>query len=350
MQGRSDSHHPPFDTVPLREWLRHNVPMSVSTLEVRRFENGQSNPTYLLDLGGRKLVLRRKPAGLLLPSAHAIEREFRIMRALSTTGIPVPECIALCEDATVIGSAFYVMQFVEGRIFDDPSLPSLSREERAAVYAEMNRVIASLHALDPNTLGLGDYGRFGAYIQRQVQRWTAQYRASQTEEIAAMERLITWLPLHIPPHDETRIVHGDFRLDNVIFAPHEPRIVAVLDWELSTLGHPLADFAYHCLPWYRRSDNQQGLEKLDLQSLGLPTVGDYLTAYCSRLGREVLSPHHWEFYVIFNMFRAVGILQGVAKRALQGNASSPRAAEVGGGARPLAESAWRRVEALGTVT
>jgi aminoglycoside phosphotransferase (APT) family kinase protein len=321
--------------------------MGVPALEVRRFQNGQSNPTYLLDLGEHKLVLRRKPTGLLLPSAHAIEREFRIMRALCASGIPVPECIALCDDPTVIGSAFYVMQFVEGRILADPSLPSLPREERAMVYAEMNRVIAALHSLDPNALGLADYGRSGAYIQRQVQRWTAQYRASQTEDIAAMEQLITWLPLHIPPDDETRIVHGDFRLDNVIFAAHEPRIVAVLDWELSTLGHPLADFAYHCLPWYRTSNNQQGLERLDLQGLGLPTASEYLSAYCSRLGRAVLSPHHWEFYIIFNMFRAVGILQGVAKRALQGNASSTRAAEVGSDARPLAESAWRRVEAMG---
>ncbi len=268
------------------------------------------------------------------------------MRALAGTGIPVPGCVALCEDPAVIGSAFYVMQYVEGRIFSDPALACLPREARAAVYGEMNRVIAALHSLDPNTLGLADYGRSGAYIQRQVQRWTAQYRASQTEDIPAMERLIAWLPLHIPPDDETRIVHGDFRLDNVIFDAHEPRIVAVLDWELSTLGHPLADFAYHCLPWYRGSNRQQGLESLDPHALGVPTVSEYLAAYCARLGREALPPDHWEYYIIFNMFRLVGILQGVAKRALQGNASSAEAAVVGTEARPLAESAWGRVVAM----
>lgn len=269
------------------------------------------------------------------------------MRALASTGVPVPQCVALCEDPTVIGSAFFVMQYIEGRIFSDPTLPSLPREARSAVYAEMNRVIAALHSIEPNTLGLADYGRFGGYIQRQVQRWTAQYRASQTEDIAAMERLITWLPLHIPPDDETRIVHGDFRLDNLIFDTHEPRILAVLDWELSTLGHPLADFAYHCLPWYRGSDSGQGLESVDLQALGVPTVREYLAAYCARLGREVLEPRYWEFYIIFNMFRLVGILQGVAKRALQGNASSVQAAMVGSEARPLAENAWRRIEGMG---
>jgi aminoglycoside phosphotransferase (APT) family kinase protein len=314
---------------------------------VRRFEGGQSNPTYLLDFGERKLVLRRKPPGSLLPSAHAIEREFRIMRTLASTGVPVPQCVALCEDPTVIGSAFFVMQYIEGRIFNDPTLASLPREARSAVYAEMNRVIATLHSIDPDTLGLADYGRSGAYIQRQVQRWTAQYRASQTEDIAAMEQLITWLPLHIPPGDETRIVHGDFRLDNLIFDMYEPRIVAVLDWELSTLGHPLSDFAYHCLPWYRGSESSQGLASVDLQALGLPTVSEYLATYCARLGREVLEPRHWEFYIIFNMFRLAGILQGVAKRALQGNASSEQAAEHGSEARPLAESAWRRIEGMG---
>jgi len=316
-------------------------------IAITQFEGGQSNPTYLLEAGNRKLVLRRKPPGTLLPSAHAVDREFRIMRALAATNVPVPQCLALCEDPSVIGSAFYVMEYVEGRILRDPALPSVPREARAAIYAEMNRVIAELHSLDPNTLGLGDYGRFGNYIQRQVQRWTSQYRASQTEEIPAMERLIAWLPLHIPPGDETRIVHGDFRLDNVIFHPHEPRILAVIDWELSTLGHPLADFAYHCLSWYRSPDTNQGLHGLDLEALGVPAVRGYLAAYCARLGREVLAPDHWEYYIVFNMFRLVGILQGVAARAIQGNASSAEAAALGSGARPLAEEAWRRVEALG---
>ena len=336
-----------FDAGRLWEWLRPFISDATRAVPVAQFESGQSNPTYLIDVGTRKLVLRRKPPGTLLPSAHAVDREFRIMRALAATRVPVPRCLALCEDPSVIGSAFYVMEYVEGRIFRDPALPSVSRAERGPIYAEMNRVIAELHSLDPDTLGLADYGRAGNYIERQVQRWTKQYRASQTEDIPAMDRLIEWLPLHIPPGDETRIVHGDFRLDNVIFDPHEPCIRAVLDWELSTLGHPLADFAYHCLIWYRTPHMQQGLLGLDLEALALPPVRDYLAAYCSRLGREVVTPREWEYYIVFNMFRLVGILQGVAARAIQGNASSGQAAMLGSGARPLAEEAWRRVEALG---
>ena len=336
-----------FDAGRLWEWLRPFISDATRAVPVAQFDSGQSNPTYLIDVGTRKLVLRRKPPGTLLPSAHAVDREFRIMRALAATRVPVPRCLALCEDPSVIGSAFYVMEYVEGRIFRDPALPSVSRAERGPIYAEMNRVIAELHSLDPDTLGLADYGRAGNYIERQVQRWTKQYRASQTEDIPAMDRLIEWLPLHIPPADETRIVHGDFRLDNVIFDPHEPCIRAVLDWELSTLGHPLADFAYHCLIWYRTPHMQQGLLGLDLEALALPPVRDYLAAYCSRLGREVVTPREWEYYIVFNMFRLVGILQGVAARAIQGNASSGQAAMLGSGARPLAEEAWRRVEALG---
>ena len=336
-----------FDAGRLWEWLRPFISDASRAVPVAQFDNGQSNPTYLIDVGTRKLVLRRKPPGTLLPSAHAVDREFRIMRALAATRVPVPRCLALCEDPSVIGSAFYVMEYVEGRIFRDPALPSVSRTERGPIYAEMNRVIAELHSIDPNSLGLADYGRAGNYIERQVQRWTKQYRASQTEDIPAMDRLIEWLPLHIPPADETRIVHGDFRLDNVIFDPHEPCIRAVLDWELSTLGHPLADFAYHCLIWYRTPHMQQGLLGLDLEALALPPVRDYLAAYCSRLGREVVTPREWEYYIVFNMFRLVGILQGVAARAIQGNASSGQAAMLGSGARPLAEEAWRRVEALG---
>jgi aminoglycoside phosphotransferase (APT) family kinase protein len=337
-----------FDVDRLRDWLRsHVADFSGGEIAVRQFEGGQSNPTYLLDVGGRKLVLRRKPLGTLLPSAHAVDREFRVMRALAGTDVPVPRVLALCEDPSAIGSAFYVMDYVEGRIFSDPTLASLPLGARAAIYAEMNRVIAELHSVHPEELGLGDYGRSGNYIERQVQRWTKQYRASQTADVPAMERLIEWLPLHIPPGDETRIVHGDFRLDNLIFHPREPRILAVLDWELSTLGHPLADFAYHCLCWYRSPDTQQGLLGLDLEARGVPWVHDYLAQYCQRVGREMVAPHHWEFYIVFNMFRLVGILQGVAARALQGNASSAEAAIHGSRARPLAEEAWGRVQAMG---
>jgi aminoglycoside phosphotransferase (APT) family kinase protein len=336
-----------FDVERLSAWLRSHLGGLGDVCAVSQFEGGQSNPTYLVDVGDRKLVLRRKPPGNLLPSAHAVEREFRIMRALVDTGVPVPNCLALCEDPEVIGSAFFIMEYVEGRIFWDPALASLPKDTRAEIYAEMNRVIAKLHSLDPVALGVGDYGRPGGYIQRQVQRWTTQYRAAQTEDIPAMERLIEWLPLHIPPGDETRIVHGDFRLDNMIFHPHEPRILAVIDWELSTLGHPLADFAYHCLAWYRNPDTKRGLQGLDLGAIGVPSVEDYLAAYCKRLGREVLAREHWEYYIVFNMFRSVGILQGIAKRALQGNASSVEAEQHGRAARPLAEQAWRRVETLG---
>jgi aminoglycoside phosphotransferase (APT) family kinase protein len=336
-----------FDEGRLWEWLRPFVSDATRAIAVAQFESGQSNPTYLIDGGIRKFVLRRKPPGILLPSAHAVEREFRIMRALAATRVPVPRCLALCEDPAVIGSAFYVMEYVEGRIFADPTLPSLPPAGRGPIYTEMNRVMAELHSLDPDEIGLADYGRAGNYIERQVQRWTKQYRASQTEDIPAVDRLIEWLPLHIPPGDETRIVHGDFRLDNVIFDPHEPRILAVLDWELSTLGHPLADFAYHCLVWYRNPATRQGLAGLDLAALALPAVRAYLGEYCRRLGRDVVPPHEWEYYIVFNMFRLVGILQGVAARAIQGNASSREAAVLGSGARPLAEEAWRRVEDLG---
>jgi aminoglycoside phosphotransferase (APT) family kinase protein len=321
------------------------VPDATRAVPLAQFDAGQSNPTYLIDAGSRRLVLRRKPPGALLPSAHAVEREFRILRALADSSVPVPHALALCEDPEVIGSAFYVMEYVEGRIFRDPTLPAVPRQERAAIYAEMNRVIAELHSIDPDAVGLGDYGRAGGYIERQVQRWTRQYRASQTEVIPAMDRLIEWLPQHIPPGDETRIVHGDYRLDNVIFDAREPRIRAVLDWELSTLGHPMADFAYHCLTWYRGPGTHQGMLGLDLEALGIPAVRSYLEAYCKRLGREPLAAEHWEYYLVFNMFRLVGILQGVAARALQGNASSTLAAKMGSGARPLAEEAWRRVVA-----
>ena len=338
-----------FDADRLWEWLRPLVSDATQAVPIAQFDAGQSNPTYLIDGGTRKLVLRRKPPGTLLPSAHAVEREFRIMRALAATRVPVPRCLALCEDPDVIGSAFYVMEYVEGRIFRDPALPSLEPAERGPIYTEMNRVIAELHSLDPNDLGLADYGRAGNYIERQVQRWTKQYRASQTEDIPAMEHLIAWLPRHVPPGDETRIVHGDYRLDNVIFDPHEPRIRAVLDWELSTLGHPLADFAYHCLAWYRDTNTNQGLLGLNLEALALPEVGAYLKEYCQRLRRPVVPAREFEYYIVFNMFRLVGILQGVAARAIQGNASSSRAAVLGSGARQLAEDAWRRVEALGGV-
>jgi aminoglycoside phosphotransferase (APT) family kinase protein len=266
-----------------------------------------------------------------------------VMRALHGSDVPVPTMHLLCEDEAVIGRAFYVMEFVEGRVLWNPALPDMTRDERAAIYDEMNRVIAALHSVDPAAVGLAGYGRPGGYIERQVGRWTKQYRAAETERIEAADCLIDWLPKHIPAGDETRIVHGDYRLDNMIFHPTEPRILAVLDWELSTLGHPLADFAYHCMTWRMPPVQGRGLADLDLAALGIPDEASYVRRYLQRVSRvpdDAVSEADWRYYLVFNMFRLVGILQGVHARALQGNASSTLALEMGKRTRPLAEQAW----------
>jgi aminoglycoside phosphotransferase (APT) family kinase protein len=291
-------------------------------------------------------VLRRKPPGKLLPSAHAVDREFRVIRALEGSSVPVAHALALCEDESVIGTAFYVMAYVSGRVFWDPRLPGLEPAARATIYDELNRVIAALHSVDYAGAGLGDYGRTGEYIARQVARWSKQYQASETEKIEAMDNLIAWLPANIPAGDETSIVHGDYRIDNVIFHPVEPRILAVLDWELSTLGHPLADFGYHCMTWRIPTGTFRGLGGSDFASLGIPTERDYVAAYCRRTGRVGIDPRDWDYYMVYNMFRIGAIAQGVMARALQGNASSERALETGRVARPLAELAWQQVERL----
>jgi aminoglycoside phosphotransferase (APT) family kinase protein len=332
----------------LSAWLAANVAPLDGPLEIAQFKGGQSNPTYLLVAGGQRYVLRRKPPGKLLPSAHAVDREYRVIRALAGTDVPVARALALCEDDAVIGTAFYVMEYVVGRVYWDPQLPDLSRAERAAVHDEINRVIAALHSVDFAAVGLGDYGRSGEYIARQVARWSKQYQASETEKIEAMDRLIAWLPENIPVGDETSIVHGDYRIDNVIFHPTEPRILAVLDWELSTLGHPLADFAYHCMVWRIPPGVFRGLGGADLGALGIPSEQDYVAAYCRRTGRAGIEPRDWEYYMVYNMFRIAAIVQGVMARALQGNASSAQALETGRAARPLAEMAWRQVERLKT--
>jgi aminoglycoside phosphotransferase (APT) family kinase protein len=282
-----------------------------------------------------------------LPSAHAVDREYRVIRALARTDVPVARAYALCEDERVIGTVFYVMEFVQGRNLWDPALPGLDPAQRAATFTELNRVIAALHGVDPAAVGLGDYGKPGSYVERQVARWTKQYRAAETERIEAMDRLIAWLPAHVPAGDETRIVHGDYRLDNAILHPSEPRILAVLDWELSTLGHPLVDLAYHCMTWRLPPGPFRGLAGLDLRALGIPTEAEYVAAYCRRTGRAPISGSAWEYYIVFNMFRLVGILQGITARARQGNASSQQAIEMGRQARPLAETAWAQVERLG---
>jgi aminoglycoside phosphotransferase (APT) family kinase protein len=335
-----------FDTVRLADWMRVNVEGFSGALQVEKFKGGQSNPTFMLAAGGRKYVLRRKPPGKLLPSAHAVDREYKVISALAGSDVPVPKTYALCADDSVIGTMFFIMDCVDGRIMWDPALPGMSLVERGAIFDEMNRVIAALHMIDYTAVGLADYGKPDKYLERQVARWSKQYRASETETIEAMDRLIDWLPQNIPPGDETSVVHGDFRLDNTVFHPDEPRMLAVLDWELSTLGHPLADFAYHCMSWRLSPGQFRGLVGCDLAALGIPSEADYVAAYCRRTGRAPIPPRDWEFYMAFNMFRLAGILQGIMARALQGNASSADAIEAGKRARPLAEEAWRQVERL----
>ena len=335
----------PIDPVALASWLRANVDAGIGDLVVEQYQGGQSNPTYRLTAGDRRYVLRRKPPGKLLPSAHAVDREFRVMSALAGTGVPVAKMHALCEDDTVIGTAFYVMEYVEGRILWDPTLPGMTPAQRAAHYDELNRVIAALHQVDYAAIGLGDFGRTGSYISRQVARWSTQYQAAGADRIDAMDRLIEWLPAHIPDGDETSIVHGDYRLDNVIFHPTAPRILAVLDWELSTLGHPLSDFAYQVMAWRLSPQEFRGIKGADLAALGIPSESEYVGAYCRRTGRTGIPD--WEFYLIFNMFRIAAILHGVLSRALQGNAASADAVAMGNRARPVADVAWNMAQNLG---
>jgi aminoglycoside phosphotransferase (APT) family kinase protein len=332
------------DAVRLEAWMAEHIAGFSGPIDVRQFAGGQSNPTFLVQSQRHRYVLRRKPPGKLLPSAHAVEREFRVIAALAGSEVPVARTYALCEDPGVIGSAFYVMDYVEGRIFWDAALPEVPAPDRRAIYEEMTRVLAALHAVDYTALGLGDYGKTGHYIGRQVARWTQQYRAAETETIDAMERLIEWLPLHIPAGEETCLVHGDFRLDNTIFHPREPRILAVLDWELSTLGHPLVDLAYLCMRYHLPADELRGLGGVDAAALMLPTEAECVADYCRRRGREPIAPQDWTYYLAFCMFRLSGILQGVLARALQGNASSATALQAGRRARPLAELAWRLVQ------
>jgi aminoglycoside phosphotransferase (APT) family kinase protein len=332
-----------FDVERLAKYLSGRIP-AFSALEVRQFKGGQSNPTYLIDAGERSYVLRRKPPGRLLPSAHAVEREYRVMSALAATDVPVPRTWCLCEDSEVIGTAFFVMDHVAGNVHWDPTLPGLAPAERRALWLEINRVIGALHRVDYRAVGLEDFGRPGNYIQRQIERWTRQYRASETERIEAMDNLIDWLPRNIPPGEETTIVHGDYRIDNLIFDRAAPRVLAVLDWELSTLGHPLADFAYHLMAWRLSPGQFRGMHGTDLATLGIPDEAEYIALYCSRTGRSSIGDV--EFYLAYNMFRLAAILQGIAKRAIDGTASNARAVETGKRARPTAEAGWSLVEQL----
>ena len=333
-----------FDVASLDRYLRAHVEGFSGKLEVEQFKGGQSNPTFMLKAGERRYVLRRKPPGKLLPSAHAVDREYRVITALHASGFPVAKTYCLCEDDTIIGTAFYVMDYVAGRVLWDPSLPGTDKEQRGAYFDELNRVIAMLHSVDYASIGLGDYGKPGNYIERQINRWIKQYRASETERIEAMENLIEWLPKNIPQGDETTIVHGDYRMDNVMFHPTEPKILAVLDWELSTLGHPLADFSYHCMTWRLTPGQFRGMMGVDFKALGIPTEQEYVAAYCCRTGRDHIL--NWDFYMAYNMFRLAGILQGIMGRVNDGTAASAHALEQGKRARPMAEAGWRQVEKI----
>ncbi len=335
-----------FDVQALEAWCAANLEDFKGPLTVTQFKGGQSNPTFKLSTPSRAYVMRSKPgpAAKLLPSAHAIDREYRVMGALARAGIPVPRVLALNEDESTIGRAFYVMDMVDGRVLWDPALPGCTTAERGAIFDEMNRVIAALHQVDPAAVGLADYGKPGNFFERQIGRWTKQYRASETETIESMDRLIDWLPAHIPAGDETAVVHGDYRLDNLIFHPVEPRILAILDWELSTLGHPLADFAYHCMTWVVPPDAFRGLAGVDLQALGIPDRDAYIRKYCQRTGRDGIA--NFDYYIAYNLFRMAGILQGIMKRVVDGTAASEQALAMGRAARPLAELGWRMVERM----
>ena len=337
-----------FDTGALSAWLVQHLDGFAGPVAVEMFKGGQSNPTYLLKTPGKSYVMRCKPGPVakLLPSAHAVEREFAVMRGLHGTAVPVPQMYVLCEDESVIGRAFYLMEYLQGRVLWDQGLPGMEPAGRAAIYDEMNRVIAALHTVPFAERGLAGYGKPGNYFERQIGRWSRQYRASVTQPIAAMDQLMEWLPAHMPDsaRDASRvsIVHGDYRLDNLMFHPTEARVVAVLDWELSTLGHPLADFSYHCMSWNIPHGLFRGIGGLDLQALGIPSEHDYIARYCERTGLATPEALHadWNFYMAYNMFRIAAILQGIAKRVEAGTAASAEARASGEGARPMAELAW----------
>jgi len=331
-----------IDVASLERYLAPNVAGFGGPLTVRQFKGGQSNPTYLLETPQRRYVLRRKPPGKLLPSAHAVDREYRVIHALHAQGFPVAEPLVYCADDSVAGTPFYVMDFVDGRVFWEPQMPGIDPAERAAVYDSMNATVAMLHGFHPAKVGLGDFGKGENYVARQVERWSKQYRASETERIDAMERLIDWLPKHIPAGGPVRLVHGDYRLDNLIVARGKPKVIAVLDWELSTLGDPLADFSYHLMTWHMpHSESAAGTATLaghDLKSLGIPTMNDYVDTYVARTG---LDPRpHLPVYLAYNFFRIAAILQGIIGRVRDGTATSEFAPGKAEMIQPLADKAW----------
>jgi len=338
-----DAHR--FDPAPLAEYLQSHVDGFAGPLSVKQFKGGQSNPTYLLESPSGKYVMRRKPPGKLLKSAHAVDREFRVISALHAAGFPVPRPFVLCQDEEIVGTMFFIMEFVEGRIFWDLDLPGCEATERGAIYDEANHVITTLHNYEIGKIGLEDYGKPGNYFARQISRWTRQYVASETASIREMDRLMAWLPENIPVDESATVVHGDYRLDNMIFHPTEPRVVAVLDWELSTIGHPLGDFTYHLMAWQMPEVGigSTGLAGKDLAALGIPSEEEYVESYCRRTGRSSGISNR-NFYSAYNFFRIAAILQGIAGRVRDGTAASVYAERAGHAVLPLAELGWSYAE------
>ena len=326
-----------IDSANLQPWIDEYVPNAGNIKAIEQFKGGQSNPTYKIITESKNLVLRRKPPGKLLPSAHAVDREYKVITALYETDVPVPKTYGLCEDDDVAGTAFFVMDFLDGDLFWDPMIPTMTNRDRAQIYKNKNKTLAKLHSVDYKKIGLEDYGKPGNYVARQVSRWSKQYRASETDNIEAMNNLIDWLPKNIPDDDETTIVHGDYRLDNMILKNNE--VIGILDWELSTLGHPIADFSYHCLSWRTQ---EAFWDQTKLKELGIPSEREYMEMYCENSGKDL--SNNWEFYMAFNMFKIAGILQGILGRVRDGTAASKHAEERGNMVFPLSEAAWSTIE------
>jgi aminoglycoside phosphotransferase (APT) family kinase protein len=331
-----------FNEAVLAEYLKAEMDGFSEPFSILQFEGGQSNPTFLLNCGDQKCVMRKKPPGKLLPSAHLVDREYRVMRALEHTEVPVPRMYLLCEDEQVIGTTFFVMEYVKGRLFGDLTLPHLAPEERRAIYSEMIQVLAALHSVDYVALGLSDFGKPGNYFTRQIGRWSKQYMSAKTDHISSMEHLMEYLPQNIPEDDTTCIAHGDYRMENMLFHPNEPKVLALLDWELSTLGHPLGDLAYLCGPYHFEMAGNRSLIDVCGPQTGIPTESELVEEYCRRTGRAGIP--NWRFYMAFAFFRLASILQGVYKRGLMGTASSTRALQRGKLAREISDLAWSFIE------
>jgi len=329
--------HLTIEASKLQPWIDEFIPQAGKIKAIEQFKGGQSNPTYKIITETKNLVLRRKPPGKLLPSAHAVDREYKVITALYETDVPVPKTYGLCEDDDVAGTAFFVMDFLDGDLFWDPMIPSLTNKDRTEIYQNKNKTLAKLHAVDYKKIGLEDYGKPGNYVARQVSRWSKQYRASETNDIEAMNNLIEWLPKNIPDDDETSIVHGDYRLDNMILKDNQ--VIGILDWELSTLGHPIADFSYHCLSWRTQ---EAFWDQSKLNELGVPTEKEYMEMYSENTGKDLSK--NWEFYMAFNMFKIAGILQGILGRVRDGTAASKHAEDRGMMVYPLSEAAWSTIE------